>query len=239
MKTKMWTVRSIACLVAGASSCVALAQHAGDVWVGRTDSANPPISIHVGGFDTNNLVVLPPVNGILHGWSNNSPGFDHLVNAVPAQNLYPLQSGANIWFQVVKFDPAFRVIDNGFNILDQPGQQTSLGTETLHTHLIWHINSQDPAFDPNKWLWSAKFKLIDTGSTIYLPDTLTMKFSIVPCIPGDTNNDGSINQFDIQGFVQTLTSGGTLQQNCAADVNQDGSVNQFDIQAFVNLLSGP
>ncbi|QOJ13770.1 MAG: hypothetical protein HRU75_03550 [Planctomycetia bacterium] len=53
--------------------------------------------------------------------------------------------------------------------------------------------------------------------------------------PGDVNNDGVVNNFDIDPFVQTLLSG---EWNFRADVNGDGYVNNFDIDAFVAVLLG-
>ena len=62
---------------------------------------------------------------------------------------------------------------------------------------------------------------------------------------GDLNCDGSINNFDIDPFVLTLTDVPSYQAaypNCdymLADINNDGSVNNFDIDPFVDLLTGP
>ncbi len=61
---------------------------------------------------------------------------------------------------------------------------------------------------------------------------------------GDMNCDGSLNGFDIQGFILALsdpTAYGQSYPDCQfahADVTGDGSVNGFDIQAFVALLGG-
>lgn len=57
------------------------------------------------------------------------------------------------------------------------------------------------------------------------------------CNPCDTNCDGSLNQFDIQPFVQSLLSHGGGCSPCAGDSNGDGSWNQFDIQGFVECLT--
>ncbi len=65
-----------------------------------------------------------------------------------------------------------------------------------------------------------------------------------PCagiIRGDANGDGQVNNFDIDAFVQALTSG-TCTANptcrCRNDINQDGQVNNFDIDPFVLCLTG-
>lgn len=227
--------RAFATVAFSLTALGAYAQHQGDVWVGR--SADPTPKILHSGYDISTYYQLPPVSGILHGWSYNSPGFDHLVlNAPP---IYTLQSGASIWFRVIRFTPAFRVIDNSFHIINSPGQQTLLGNESLHTHLVWHINDLDPAYDPDRWLWKATFELVDQGSTGYLSSgPLTMYFTNVECQPGDVNGDGTVNPFDIQPFINALTGTATTEQKCASDTNRDGSVNPFDIQPFIELLLG-
>jgi hypothetical protein len=60
---------------------------------------------------------------------------------------------------------------------------------------------------------------------------------------GDLNCDGLVNAFDIDPFVQALTSPPTYAANYPecnagfADVDQDGSVTVFDIDAFVAVLA--
>jgi len=47
-----------------------LAQHAGDIFVGRNASGQ----LAVGGFDGGeNLIVLPPVSALFVGWADNEP----------------------------------------------------------------------------------------------------------------------------------------------------------------------
>ena len=50
---------------------------------------------------------------------------------------------------------------------------------------------------------------------------------------GDCNRDGTVDFFDIQTFIDTLTSGNFMAE---ADINQDGAVDFFDIQPFIDLL---
>lgn len=212
------------------------AQHAGDVWVGRTGDAS---RLNTGGFDTGQMIVLPPTENVLKGWAYNSPGFDHLLSAIPEQDLYPLQGGAEIWFDVLHADAAFRVIDNQFQILDDPGERTFLGIEDLHTHLTFHINRLDAEYRPEQWVWKLDFKLTDQGATGY-QEAAPIRFyfsNVDGCRTGDLNNDGSVNGYDISGFVGVLGSGGTRRELCSADVNRDGSVNGGDIQPFIELLA--
>lgn len=56
------------------------------------------------------------------------------------------------------------------------------------------------------------------------------------CLVGDANNDGNVDNFDIDPFVNILV--GMDPPNCEADANQDGHVDNFDIDPFVNILVG-
>lgn len=59
-----------------------------------------------------------------------------------------------------------------------------------------------------------------------------------PCVPCDTNCDGSVNGFDVDNLVALLSGGGSPCAPCAGDINGDGSINGFDIDPFVAALTG-
>ena len=52
---------------------------------------------------------------------------------------------------------------------------------------------------------------------------------------GDVNQDGSVDLFDIQPFIDVL-SADVFQEE--ADTNRDGVVNFFDVAPFIDILSG-
>lgn len=52
---------------------------------------------------------------------------------------------------------------------------------------------------------------------------------------GDSNQDGTVDFFDISPFIAALTSGFYLKE---ADCNEDGEVNFRDISPFIGILSG-
>lgn len=54
----------------------------------------------------------------------------------------------------------------------------------------------------------------------------------------DANCDGSINQFDINPFVNVLSAGGGCAANIG-DTDANGTVNAFDINGFVDCLTAP
>ena len=58
--------------------------------------------------------------------------------------------------------------------------------------------------------------------------TITANF-----IPGDANNDGSVNLLDVDSFVQQVANG---QYSAVADLNRDGEVNLLDVTPFVQIF---
>ncbi|MBU0640762.1 MAG: hypothetical protein KKB50_18005 [Planctomycetes bacterium] len=228
-------------LVGVLTAQVSYAQHEGDIWVGRTSGGQ----LTIGGFPVaEKRVVLPPTSGILHGWADNNPGFDHVTTPVPEDDLYPLDAGAEIWLEVVELDPAFRVIDNGFQILDEPGKNTRLGDDYLHVHLTWHIDDTDPAFDELRTLWRGTFILIDNGTTGYAtsePFTVYFMNAELQSKPGDVNLDGVVNRFDVPAFFAVLADppSASAEERNAADANLDGVVTDDDIGPLFALIVRP
>ena len=58
-------------------------------------------------------------------------------------------------------------------------------------------------------------------------------------LPGDANNDGVVNVFDVTAMVNYIL--GSPSDNFvfdAADVNGDGIVNVFDVTKVVNIILG-
>ena len=55
-----------------------------------------------------------------------------------------------------------------------------------------------------------------------------------PVLAGDVNRDGAVDFFDIDPFIDVLT---TQNYQDEADLDQNGIVNFFDIDPFVTVLS--
>ena len=53
-------------------------------------------------------------------------------------------------------------------------------------------------------------------------------------LKGDLDLDGDVDFFDIQPFIDVLSTGGDQPE---ADCNCDGSVDFFDIQFFIDILA--
>jgi hypothetical protein len=223
----------------------ALAQHEGDIGVGRTAAgqlrvrpftpAGPPCfdpAIHVGHLEFN-----PATNE----WLTDEPGWDANFEAAPEIDYYPLQPGATIRLVAVSdLLPPFYVRYMS-QVIRHSGDYITLGSYSLHRHTIFAVDADDPAFDPLRTLWYGTFILRDVGSTGYADsEPFTLRMSIAECEPGDVNEDGLVNSFDIDAFVSVLTdpAAATPGQRCAADADRNGIVNVFDIDAFVELLTG-
>lgn len=227
------------CIVTIAASATSVsAQHDVDIWVGRTSTGQ----LSTGGADLSQPIPLLPTSGLINGWADNTPGFDRVVTAQPANNLFVLASGADISLQLVSADPAFRVIDNSFSILEWPGDETYLGDHLLHTHLTWHVNADDPNFDPLRCLWDATFILLDDGSTNYrdsAPFTLKFTLSFAGQANGDFNDNGFVDLEDSGLFADCMTgplnpTGPTCQSVCLGVFDFDGD-SDLDLLDFAEL----
>ncbi|QOJ15461.1 MAG: hypothetical protein HRU75_12790 [Planctomycetia bacterium] len=78
-------------------------------------------------------------------------------------------------------------------------------------------------------------------------------FTVTPCLPGDANCDGSVNNFDIDYFVDALLSNGDPTaylarggsqacfdaRDCWGDLDGSTALNNFDIDAFVACIISP
>ena len=198
MRTGGLPVLCIAFVLTASTPPRAEAQHTGDVWLGR--SAAGQLKYSPAGFvPEETFHWLAPVSGLLKGWADDDPGFDRITTDDPAHDVFRLQAGVAVWLEVVSLDPALRLIDASYEILDTPGESTYLGDQTLHVHSTWHINSQDPQFDPEQCVWHGTFLLRDTGATGYASsEPLTLGFTNVPVRPAATPASGD---FDADSFV--------------------------------------
>ena len=164
-----------------------------------------------------NYYTLTEVNGpIFWGWSDNSPGFDRITAAEPENDVYTLESGAEIWLEVVEMDMALRMIDGSFNIIQAPEDETYLGDHTLHVHNTWNIDSTNPNYDPEYCVWMATFILKDKGSTNYAesePFTFNAITNVaLQDLSGDFDDDGDVDIDDHDAIVVCLSGPEQLPQ---------------------------
>ena len=82
---------------------------------------------------------------------------------------------------------------------------------------------------------------VDASNTgaLFIDDTSIMgSLPAVDVLKADVNLDGAVDFFDIQPFIDVLSSGGTPEEETAADVDCNGMVDFFDIQPFIDALAG-
>jgi hypothetical protein len=242
----------VAAVVVLALTSHAFAQHDGDVWVGRT-AAGQLIVSPSSYVPAENFKDLFPVSGLLKGWTDDDPGFDRLVDAEPEADVYPLEPGVEVWIEVLWVEPAFRLIDNSLHILDEPGEQSLLGDHTLHVHPTWHINSNDPLFDPEQCVWQGAFVLRDFGSTNYEDsEPLVFSFTNVELreADGDFEENGTVDVEDWTALAECMAGPEVLPEpddpeittcvvEClnAFDFDVDGDVDIVDVGVFTQLFS--
>lgn len=107
----------------------------------------------------------------------------------------------------------------------------------------WSLQDYDiAAVADNKPAVYIRWAMGTTNNSIVRPGwniddiEIVAMYASPPCDPCDANCDGSVNQFDIQPFINTLVSHNGCRA-CSGDTNGNGTVNQFDINAFVECLT--
>lgn len=172
-----WFTRTstVAFLAAGSlfgATQTADAQHV-DIEVGRTSGGQVAIEA-----DLDEAILLEAVDGLLRGWTESDPGFFALEADEPDEDLFLLETGADISLEIVSIDEGLKFWASGLGSLaDEIGEIVPLGDESLHTHLTFHIDSDVVGSDFMGTL-EAQIKLIDQGSTGYADsDPVTMRFT--------------------------------------------------------------
>lgn len=151
--------------------------HEGDFVVGRSDTGQILVE-----FDANEPYELPPVSGLLNGWALDDPGFMSLAEDEPDEGIFTLEPGASIALEVVAIDAALSAWTPGFaDRLDAAGETWTIGGDEFDEHPTWHIDLDDPSFDPGQTSWSVTFRLLDQGATGYTAsDDIAVSFVAVP-----------------------------------------------------------
>lgn len=166
--------------------------HAGDFIVGVSGGPLPQLKLEgdpdiLSGLEAIELPPIdPPSSGVFEGWVGQEPGFDHLVEPEPAEDFYPMNTGADLRLVGIDLDAALyvRAPAIGSPVVISPTPTLGslrLGDELLHTHAIWHVDVLAPGYNPLQTVWSGTFKLADLGSTGYADsDPFTLTFTTVP-----------------------------------------------------------
>lgn len=125
-------------------------------------------------------IVVCPVDGLLKGYASGQPGFGAVAVDDPPNDLFTLASGASVRLEAVGLESALKVWGPSLGtLMDAPGERILLGGPGLHTHVTWHVDSQDANYDVQDMPWTGTFRLVDTGSTGYTASA-NFSFSFAP-----------------------------------------------------------
>jgi len=151
--------------------------HEGEMVVGRTGANQLAVE-----FDSGETIELAPVNGLLTGWGADEPGLMALGMDEPDEGFFTLETGVVVVFELLSADPGFKVWSPGLaDVLDTPGDQFILGATGFDEHPTYHIDADDPSFDPDVDEYFMTFRLLDSGITGYAPsESLTARFAPAP-----------------------------------------------------------
>lgn len=173
------TVSTVVMLTCAAGTALAQPHHDDDYAVGVNGAGQLAIE---GDFDE--AAYLPPFSDSgINGWFGDEPGFASLDVDEPDEDFYMLDTGADIYFELVSLDPAFKVYDPFFSPMS-PGDSFAFGGHEFDEHPFWHIDSDDAAFDSNQEIWNVSWRVVDLGNTGYGDSPVyTSQFTNIPA-PG-------------------------------------------------------
>ncbi len=169
-------------------------EHGGDLVIGVSSGGQLAAE-----FDGDESFPLEFVDGLLRGCAFDEPGFTTLEHNEPDEDFFVLDPNAVIALEVVSIDIGFKAHTPGFaDILDSIGDQWLIGAPDFDEHLVWHIDADDPAFDPQA-VFTIQFKLIDLGPTGYAEsEVYTLSFSCAAqgacCLPDGTCEEGEFEE---------------------------------------------
>jgi len=152
-------------------------KHEEDTVIGRTASGLLAVEIGSPGLNA-----LPPVDGLIQGWALDEPGLKSLDADEPAKDFFMLNPGTIINLELVSIDPALKVWSPGFlTALTAPGNSFVVGASEFDVHPTFHIDSNDAEFNPVETVFTATFRVHDSGATGYSDsEPFSLSFGPVP-----------------------------------------------------------
>lgn len=163
--------------------------HEGDFFVGRSGAGQLAVE-----FDFSETLPLEFVNGLLNGCAFDEPGIASLDVDEPDEDFFQLSANSNIVFEVVSVSAGFKAYTPGFvDTLDSVGEQWVIGPPAFDSHLVFHIDSTEPGYNPAA-IYTMSFKLIDTGATSYSEsEVYTLQFQCAArgacCLPDECEDE--------------------------------------------------
>lgn len=122
------------------------------------------------------------------GFALDDPGFVSLEDEHSEPGVFePLSPGANIALRVLSVSsPEMKVWDPvgpgepGFQIFGD--NLWIVGAPLFDVHPVWHIDTQDPAYDPAHAPWTVTFEVLDLSGTHATSDPVSVQFTPEPTV---------------------------------------------------------
>lgn len=162
----------------GAAGALAGPGHKGDVVVGLNSAGG--LAVEVGGGP----VALDPGADPFFGWFGEEPGFTNNKEDEPGEGFFALPLDAEIELLFVTIPAAFNVYDNdGAFTPILEGQAWRLSPNSppfgvFDIHPYWHIDSSDPAFDPDQLAtgWEVVMQVRDVNGAYAASESFSVTF---------------------------------------------------------------
>ncbi len=134
------------------------------------------------GYPGGHAFELDPSGGAYPGWFAEHPAFVSNHEDDPANDLYMLPEDAEVVLRIVSLEPALKIYDGLLNQM-LPGDTWRLSPNSppfgdFHTHPFWHIDSSDPAYDPNQTEWHGVFTVFDANEDYPESEPFTVALTI-------------------------------------------------------------
>lgn len=204
------------------------------------------------------LAQIPP-GGPISGFSASAPGFSMLLTPVPADGVYTLAAGADVWVEIVRIDAPLLLVETPtYEIVNEktpPEFRVGAGA-SAHAHPLWLLDDTAAEYDPSRCIWEATLILKDKGSTHYAssaPFVYRFVAGAMPS-PADFDCDGDVDTADFAILSACATRSGVpyqpdaLPSSCTAvpdhrglirpDLDRDGDVDLDDFGRFQRCYAG-
>lgn len=120
------------------------------------------------------------------GWLDNAVPFEEVDWTDPGLDIFPIDPGTHIVLEMGSIDPAFSMRHpNDLSRVVTPGSQMfiGIGGTNFMTYPWWYLDRTDPLFDPQREIWTARFRFVDLTGT-HLPSAwIDPAFQARPWVP--------------------------------------------------------
>src|SRR5262249_34738900 len=128
--------------------------------------------------------IPPSIFPGITGWANAEPGLASAELDEPAQDLFQLDPGSDVEFELVAFDPGIQIVTSHVWV---PGETLEFGPPVFDEHLVFDIYNGSVGFT-----YAIQIRVRDLSGLYTDSDVVTLQFTPVtatcPC-RGDVTTD--------------------------------------------------